>query len=208
MAFDRISVATVHYPVTVLGPGKRIGLWLQGCNLRCRGCLAPEWQSTKGGLLYPSHLLLEKLLRFCESDTAGITVSGGEPLLQWHYVQPVLKGLLQHHPGLNVILYTGYNIIGKKNGLLTLKNSHEQFTIDPQPVDIVIDGEYIAGAHDCSDTLRGSANQQIHRLTERMTAASVISPEVTGLQLFPEPAGWVSAGIPLQKSVDQGSRGI
>ena len=28
--------------VTTLGPGRRIGLWLQGCSFRCPGCMTPE----------------------------------------------------------------------------------------------------------------------------------------------------------------------
>ena len=35
-------VARILYPVKVLGPGNRIGIWVSGCNHRCKGCSNPE----------------------------------------------------------------------------------------------------------------------------------------------------------------------
>ena len=34
-----------HYPVSVLGHGKRIGIWLQGCSIRCHSCCSLDtWE--------------------------------------------------------------------------------------------------------------------------------------------------------------------
>ena len=35
-----ISINNYKYPVTVLGPGKRIVVWTQGCSIRCKGCMS------------------------------------------------------------------------------------------------------------------------------------------------------------------------
>ncbi|HSV19446.1 MAG TPA: 4Fe-4S cluster-binding domain-containing protein, partial [Casimicrobiaceae bacterium] len=37
-----IELNKAHWPVTVLGPGKRIGLWLQGCSIHCPGCVSQD----------------------------------------------------------------------------------------------------------------------------------------------------------------------
>ena len=38
-------IARILYPVEVLGPGKRIGIWFCGCPRRCEGCSNPElWE--------------------------------------------------------------------------------------------------------------------------------------------------------------------
>jgi anaerobic ribonucleoside-triphosphate reductase activating protein len=37
----KIAVSKAHYPVTVLGPGKRIGIWL-GCRIQCKGCVSQD----------------------------------------------------------------------------------------------------------------------------------------------------------------------
>ena len=35
-------IARILYPVKVLGPGNRIGIWFAGCHHRCKGCSNPE----------------------------------------------------------------------------------------------------------------------------------------------------------------------
>jgi len=69
---------------TVDGPGVRFVVFLQGCNLRCGCCHNPDTWSFDGGTEYTAEELLEKVLRCKDYFGAqgGITVSGGEPLLQ------------------------------------------------------------------------------------------------------------------------------
>lgn len=41
-------VARILYPVMVLGPGKRIGIWFVGCRHQCKGCSNPElWETAE-----------------------------------------------------------------------------------------------------------------------------------------------------------------
>src|ERR1043165_1857353 len=41
-----LQLNKAHWPVTVLGPGRRIGLWVQGCTIGCRGCVSQDtWPS-------------------------------------------------------------------------------------------------------------------------------------------------------------------
>ena len=40
----KIRVRFIHFPVETLGPGRRVGVWLQGCSIRCVGCISPENQ--------------------------------------------------------------------------------------------------------------------------------------------------------------------
>ena len=37
-----ISLSRLHFPVTTLGPGRRIGIWFQGCSIRCPGCISAD----------------------------------------------------------------------------------------------------------------------------------------------------------------------
>ena len=37
-----LVVNRVHFPVTALGPGRRLGVWVQGCSIGCAGCLAHD----------------------------------------------------------------------------------------------------------------------------------------------------------------------
>ena len=66
------------------GPGVRCVVFLKGCALRCRFCHNPDtWDGTGGEAWEPARLV-ERVLRFrpyWDTD-GGVTVSGGEPLLQ------------------------------------------------------------------------------------------------------------------------------
>lgn len=71
------------------GPGIRTTVFLQGCNLFCPWCTNPETQSVQGSALFPPSVyeidnLIEELLKdkaFWQNG-GGVTLSGGEPLLQ------------------------------------------------------------------------------------------------------------------------------
>lgn len=69
---------------TVDGPGVRFVAFMQGCNLRCGCCHNPETWDFSGGTEYTPDALLEKVLRYQSYFGAdgGVTLSGGEPLMQ------------------------------------------------------------------------------------------------------------------------------
>lgn len=78
----RLEINRLHYPVNVLGPGRRIGMWLQGCSIGCAGCVSQDtWEKI------PSRQTsVSSLLSWCREQAAdgidGITISGGEPFDQ------------------------------------------------------------------------------------------------------------------------------
>ena len=80
---------------TVDGPGLRYVIFLQGCPLRCVYCHNPETWDPAGGTEYAPEELVEKVLR-CRSyfgEQGGVTVSGGEPLLQAPFVAELFRQL-------------------------------------------------------------------------------------------------------------------
>jgi anaerobic ribonucleoside-triphosphate reductase activating protein len=64
-----------HYPVTTLGPGRRIGLWLQGCGLGCPGCLSQDTWAVSTDSAIP----LSLLLAWCQ-EVAQDGLDGGDNL--------------------------------------------------------------------------------------------------------------------------------
>lgn len=80
------------------GPGVRYVVFLQGCPLRCVYCHNPDtWQPT-GGETYTADALVQKALRFRPywTNGGGVTVSGGEPLLQAAFVEELFAKLHEH----------------------------------------------------------------------------------------------------------------
>ena len=68
---------------TVDGPGIRYVLFLQGCPMRCLFCHNPDtWDPTAGEEITPEEIIAEYNKNRAFYSHGGITVTGGEPLLQ------------------------------------------------------------------------------------------------------------------------------
>jgi len=73
---------------SVDGPGVRCVIFLQGCNMRCKYCHNPETWCLSSGEIQTAGEIFSKALKFRPywGEKGGITVSGGEPLLQTEFV--------------------------------------------------------------------------------------------------------------------------
>lgn len=79
---------------TVDGPGIRYVIFTQGCLLRCQFCHnADTWEIGTGKPMSVSDIIedLKSYLPFIEASGGGITVSGGEPLLQIPFLIELFK---------------------------------------------------------------------------------------------------------------------
>lgn len=99
---------------SVDGPGVRYVIFLQGCAMRCKFCHnADSWDMTKGEL-YSAEELLKKALRFRSywGDKGGITISGGEPLLQIDFLLEFCR--MAKEQGVHVTIDTSANPFTRK----------------------------------------------------------------------------------------------
>ena len=79
---------------TVDGPGIRFVVFLQGCPLRCQYCHNPDtWEA--GGTEYSVEEVVNRVVRYRNyfGETGGVTVTGGEPLLQIDFVTELFTAL-------------------------------------------------------------------------------------------------------------------
>ncbi|WP_024831969.1 pyruvate formate-lyase-activating protein [Ruminiclostridium josui] len=79
---------------TVDGPGIRFIVFLKGCPLRCKYCHNRDAWSSEGAKLYTPQEVMTEILKyknFIEASQGGITVSGGEPLIQHEFVKELFK---------------------------------------------------------------------------------------------------------------------
>lgn len=96
---------------TLDGPGIRFVVFLQGCNLRCGCCHNPDtWYRIEGKDYTPIEVI-EKAKKYKEyfKNKGGITVSGGEPLLQAKFVKELF--VLSKKEDINTCLDTSGSII-------------------------------------------------------------------------------------------------
>ncbi len=81
---------------TVDGPGIRFVIFMQGCPLKCKYCHNRDTWNASGGTEYSIEDVMKKLLRlkpYMKTSGGGVTVSGGEPLLQIDFVTKLFQKL-------------------------------------------------------------------------------------------------------------------
>ena len=80
---------------TVDGPGIRFVIFMQGCMLRCKYCQNRDTWDINSGKVYTTDELIEKIIRYQNywGKNGGVTISGGEPLLQVDFLIELLKKL-------------------------------------------------------------------------------------------------------------------
>ena len=95
------------------GPGIRLVIFLQGCKLKCLYCHNPDTIETTGGKEYEIEELMEIALKMKPyfGKKGGVTVSGGEPLLQAKELIPFFKRLKKE--GIHTNIDTNGRILNK-----------------------------------------------------------------------------------------------
>ncbi len=96
---------------TVDGPGVRFVVFLQGCNLRCKCCHNPDTWDGLAGEVYSAQDIFTKATHYREyfGKAGGITISGGEPLLQPEFCKEVFT--LCKNAGINTCLDTSGSLL-------------------------------------------------------------------------------------------------
>lgn len=81
---------------TIDGPGIRFVVFMQGCTLKCKYCHNRDTWNTRGGKSVSIEELVKEILKYksyIDNSEGGVTVSGGEPLLQAEFVTELFKKL-------------------------------------------------------------------------------------------------------------------
>ena len=154
------------------GPGRRAAIWVQGCNKRCRGCCNPAYLPLVERDFVSASSVLDWLIRaHDEHDLEGLTILGGEPMLQAQGLAVVARGA--QAIGLSVMIFTGYTIDELDALQLPATDQLVSYT------DILIDGPYDASEPDTARHWTGSRNQKFHYLTDRYSQKDEGVNEIT-----------------------------
>ncbi len=188
-----IGVSRLHFPVTGLGPGRRCGVWVQGCSIGCGGCVSRDtWDPATAQQLLDVGAIVDWI-----EGTApdGVTITGGEPFDQAGALAELLTEV-RHRPAtatLSVLVYSGYSIE-------RLRASHDSVLED---IDAVIAGPFIRGL-ESAHPWYGSGNQELHVLnTTRESHFTVDDDRPPALQV--DAAGgqlWIT-GIPRRGDLER-----
>jgi anaerobic ribonucleoside-triphosphate reductase activating protein len=138
-------VNMIYYPVLSLGPGKRVGIWTQGCNIKCKGCISKHtWNKDKKYLMS-----IEKICKTVISyNSPNLTISGGEPFDQPKALLEFLKKIRNYFN--DILIYSGY----------TYEYLKKNFSEILYYVDVLIDGPFKQNLP-TNKIYKGSENQRI-----------------------------------------------
>jgi anaerobic ribonucleoside-triphosphate reductase activating protein len=153
-----VLINLIYAPVLTLGPGIRIGIWFQGCSIRCKGCISKHtWEFDKK---YQKTIaqVIDQINYYSEIyNTKSITISGGEPFDQSLSLYILLKKLKKSKFN-DILLYSGYkfNYLQKNYGDIL------------KYIDVLIDGPFIESKK-TNKIYKGSNNQRMYILNKSLS---------------------------------------
>ena len=184
-----MNVARILYPVKVLGPGLRVGIWLCGCNRRCRGCSNPELWEQKPEYEISISKIIELVSKIADkNEIDGFTISGGEPMDQTEELSELIERIRQYSS--DILIYTGYTLEQLRE---RRDDRTEKIT---SRIAVLIDGEY-KEEENVNAVIRGSSNQKIHILNTEFeeTYKTYLDTAHNQIQNFITTNGVISVGI-------------
>lgn len=154
-----VQLSRMHYPVTVLGYGRRIGIWFQGCSIECRGCISKDTWLPGAGFKTTIDEVVERCRAWTvDGELDGITISGGEPFDQPAALLALLEAigawLGPARESVDVLCYSGYSE-------RRLRTSYSGIL---DRLDALIPNPYLE-ARAPGGRWRGSSNQRLVALT-------------------------------------------
>ena len=150
---EEIFINLIHYPIYSLGLGTRIGIWFQGCTLRCKGCISPHTWEFEDRYKTTISKTIDQVKSYTKFCPHGITISGGEPFAQSDALYTLLIRIREvgFH---DIMLYSGHSFEYLNN-----RYSHILKLID-----VLVDSPFIQGL-ETDSFWKGSENQNMFILT-------------------------------------------
>lgn len=146
-------------------PGLCVSFFTQGCPHRCKGCQNPETWDFDEGKEFTVEVLNEILFGLTANGIQrDLCIMGGEPLCDENafLTYMIIKEVKEKVPNAKIYIWSGYTYEQ------LLEHSHPKVKQSLELADVLIDGPYIADERDITLSMRGSRNQRIIDLSEKI----------------------------------------
>jgi len=147
----KISISRIHFPITSLGFGSRVGIWFQGCQIQCPGCISRDtWEPGVGQVDFDR---VTELILPWTRQADGLTVSGGEPFDQPEALAALVRWWRKNADG-DIFVFSGYpseTLFQRHSDILT-------------SIDALVSDPFDSTSPQMLP-LRGSDNQRLHLLS-------------------------------------------
>jgi len=181
-----ILINNYKYPVSVLGPGKRVAVWTQGCSIRCKGCMSKHtWKFDLTKKVEIDQFV--KSLR--EYGSTSITISGGEPFEQRNFYF-FLKALRKNGFE-DILVYSGFRY----------RDIKKKFKECLYLIDVLISEPFELG-NESEKLFKGSENQKAIVFNKSIFPkyeSFLTKKKEKKLQMFDD----LIIGIPYQKDIER-----
>lgn len=151
-------------------PGISVSFFVQGCPHRCKGCHNPETWDFDRGLEFTQQTLNDIMDSLDDNGIKrSLCIMGGEPLCQENVFLTylVLHYVKTYKPNTKVYIWTGYYY----NELLRMGDPKIHLILEE--ADYLIDGPYVESLRDLSLSMRGSSNQSVINLKEKINGRKI-----------------------------------
>lgn len=160
----KIRIAGTVNDSIVDGPGLRFAVFTQGCPHKCPGCHNPETHDPSGGHDVDTIDIIQQMRK--NPLLSGVTLSGGEPLMQSAACLEIAKAA--HQSFLNVWAYTGYTWEH-----LMIEKDEERLAL-LREIDVLVDGPFIQAERSLELDYCGSKNQRLIDVKKTLEQGNII----------------------------------
>ena len=146
-------------------PGLCVSFFTQGCPHHCPGCHNPETWDFNRGKEFTNDTLKEILEALTAQNIhRDLCIMGGEPLCQENafLTRLIIQEVRKHVPGTKIYIWSGYTYEELK------ANQNPHIADSLRLADVLIDGPYIEAERDITLDMRGSRNQRVIDLSEKI----------------------------------------
>jgi len=165
-----MRIAGISHESLVDGPGVRVVVFAQGCDIGCKNCHNPSSWDTTAGKEYIPRVLARTITKRRPGieNIQGVTFSGGEPFMQAEEFSQLAE-IIKSRGAWDIVTYTGHTyekLLARTNDtgvqkLLAL-------------TDYLIDGAYVHELRDLDLRFRGSKNQRFIDLNATRESGTVV----------------------------------
>lgn len=157
--------ASINFNDITAAPGLCVTVFLQGCPHHCPGCHNPTTWDFNGGEEFTAETMsaiIEGLN--AQNIQRNLCIMGGEPLAPQNtfLTNMIINEVKLRYPDIKIYVWTGYTY----EEIQLLCDSHVKHILEQ--ADYLIDGRYIEELRDITLEMRGSSNQRIIDLKEKL----------------------------------------
>lgn len=151
-----MQIGKILFPISSLGIGTRIGIWVTGCMRNCKGCANPELQYFDESKDADVEDLYQVIRQY---PYTGVTISGGEPFLQTKDLATLIRRFVED--GIeDILVFTGFLL----EELRAKQDPDIDYVLDH--IAVLVDGPFVEEKLD-KHPLRGSTNQRVFIFKEQ-----------------------------------------